>query len=110
MRAPQLADGWSPREEQIIAELQHVESVPRAEAIRRMRRRKLDDLRGRTRSQAEFLADLGRSLQSDRLCQNPSCTRGDGGTPASLAHLRADARYCSDVCKKAGQRSPNREK
>jgi hypothetical protein len=44
-----------------------------------------------------------------RLCRNPRCTRGDDGGPGSLTHLRADALYCDDTCKKAGQRSPNRQ-
>jgi hypothetical protein len=44
-------------------------------------------------------------LAVERLCRNPRCTRGDDAGPGSLAHLRADARYCDDTCKKAGQRS-----
>jgi hypothetical protein len=48
-------------------------------------------------------------LATERLCRNPQCTRGDDGGPGSLAHLRADARYCDDTCKKAGQRSLRRE-
>ena len=46
----QGAAAWSVEEEQIIAAIQQTESVSRAEAIRRMRRRGLDDLRGRIRS------------------------------------------------------------
>jgi len=48
-------------------------------------------------------------LAAERLCRNPRCTRGDDGGPGSLAHLRADARYCDDTCRKAGQRSLRRE-
>jgi len=47
-------------------------------------------------------------LAVERLCRNPRCTRGDDGGPGSLAHLRADARYCDDTCKKADQRSLRR--
>jgi hypothetical protein len=43
----QTADAWSTGEERIIAAIQGIESVPRGEAIRRMRRRRLDDLHGR---------------------------------------------------------------
>ncbi len=45
-----------------------------------------------------------------RYCHNPRCPNGENGRPTSLAHLRADARYCGPTCKKAAQRSPNREK
>jgi Family of unknown function (DUF6302) len=48
-------------------------------------------------------------LAVERLCRNPRCTRGDDHGPGSLAHLRADTRYCDDTCKKAGQRSLRRE-
>lgn len=46
-------DGWSPAgggegEETIIVDIMATEHVERFEAIRRMRRRRLDDLRGRT--------------------------------------------------------------
>jgi hypothetical protein len=88
--------GWSDQEEFVIAGIQTSESVPRAEAIRRMQRRK----RSKTFNQPS----------RTRTCQNPRCTRGDDGRPASLAHLRADAIYCDAACKKAGQRSPNRQK
>ena len=49
-------DGWSPREEGVIAEIMARESVPRIEAIRRMRRRKLDDLEGRSLTPAQVQA------------------------------------------------------
>jgi len=60
---------------------------------------------------AFLLNQFGREpvLAAERLCRNPRCTRGDDGGPGSLAHLRADARYCDDTCKKAGQRSLRRE-
>jgi hypothetical protein len=39
-------------------------------------------------------------------CQNVACTQGDSGEPASLAHLRAGTRFCSESCKKqAGRQS-----
>jgi hypothetical protein len=60
---------------------------------------------------AFLLERFGRDavLTTERLCRNPRCTRGAYGGPGSLAHLRADARYCDDTCKKAGQRSLRRE-
>ncbi len=48
-------------------------------------------------------------LGTERLCRNPRCARGDDDGPGSLAHLRADARYCDDTCKKPGQRSLRHE-
>jgi len=85
---------WTDEEELLIAMIEENESVPRAEAIRRMQRRK----------------KAAPSHSPGRLCENPRCTKGEGGGPNSLAHLRADARYCDATCKKAVQRSPNRQK
>lgn len=98
---PLSETGWSEAEELIITTIQQAESVPRAEAIRRMHRRKntLDF----ARSNRKVL------LAAKRLCRNPRCTRGEDGGPGSLAHLRADARYCDETCKKQAQRSPNRQ-
>jgi hypothetical protein len=58
-----------------------------------------------------LLEQFGRGvvLAAERLCRNPQYIRGDDGGPGSLAHLRVDARYCDDTCKKAGQRSLRRE-
>jgi len=44
---PTTGKGWSPREEQIIEHIMATDSCTRIEAVRRMRRRKLDDLRGK---------------------------------------------------------------
>jgi hypothetical protein len=86
---------WTDGEELLIATIEENESVPRAEAIRRMQRRK----------------DAARRKQArERLCQNQRCTKGARGGPNSLAHLRVDARYCDATCKKAVQRGPNRQK
>jgi hypothetical protein len=107
----QLADAWSPGEEKIITDIQRTESVPRIEAIRRMRRRKLDDLRGKIRRRPEVTGNPKSSEPSrapgraSRLCRNPSCTKGADGGPGSLAHLRAGARFCDDACRKAARRS-----
>jgi len=49
--------GWTDREEAVIAEIQHIEAVPRAEAIRRMRRRGLDDLKRRIRPLSEVIEE-----------------------------------------------------
>jgi predicted nucleic acid-binding Zn ribbon protein len=43
-------------------------------------------------------------------CRNPNCKRGEDGKPASLAHLRAGTRFCSETCKKQAARSPNPQK
>ena len=40
-----------------------------------------------------------------RVCGNPKCKRGEGGQRASLAHLRAGAKYCSESCKKQSLRN-----
>jgi hypothetical protein len=46
-------DKWSPREEQIITSLMAAECVSRIRAIHAMRRRRLDDLEGRTLTSAQ---------------------------------------------------------
>jgi hypothetical protein len=92
--------GWSTDEERNISSIQQAESVPRAEAIRRMQRRK---------KASRPLAESPAAPTTRRLCRNPGCTRGDDGGPGSLAHLRADALYCNATCKKAVQRSPKRQ-
>jgi hypothetical protein len=100
----QNANYWSADDERTIKTVQQAELVPRAEAIRRMqRRKKLSPL-------ATVLASLKREavLTVERLCQNPRCTKGEDGGPGSMAHLRADARYCDAICKKAVQRSSKR--
>jgi hypothetical protein len=99
----EVMTGWSSDEELVISTIQQTELVSRSEAIRRMRRRKqLSPL-------AAAMASLKREaiLISGRLCRNPRCTKGEDGGPGSLAHLRADARYCNATCKKAVQRSSN---
>src|SRR2546426_135350 len=45
---PNTGKGWSPREEEIIEHIIATVPCARIEAIRTMRRRKLDDLRGKT--------------------------------------------------------------
>jgi hypothetical protein len=104
-QSAQTAQSWSAEEELIIKTTQQIESVTRAEAIRRMQRRKKTSSLSLTRPR--FEQESRRAAL--RLCRNPRCTRGDDGGPGSLAHLRADALYCGDTCKKAAQRSPNRE-
>jgi hypothetical protein len=108
---------WSSEEELVIASIQEFESVPRAEAIRRMQRRKKASLLGLgcLCLNPEKGTRLNNHLNAPRpsagrLCRNPRCTRGDDGGPGSLAHLRADALYCNATCKKAGQRSSKPEK
>ena len=93
-------ESWSGEEELTIRTIQQAESVPRAEAIRRMQRRK---------KASRFVADRPAVPTTERLCRNPRCTRGDDGGPESLAHLRADALYCNATCKKAVQRGSNRQ-
>jgi hypothetical protein len=91
-------DTWSDEEERIIRTIAQAECVPRMEAIRRMQRRK---------RASRF--PLFQPRPTGRVCRNPRCSRGDDGGPGSLAHLRADARYCGATCKKAVQRSPKLE-
>jgi hypothetical protein len=101
----QTAQSWSVEEELTITTIQQTESVPRAEAIRRMQRRK------RISTMTNDRAPLRRAVirAAGRMCRNPRCTGGEDYGPGSLAHLRADALYCNATCKKAGQRSLNRE-
>ena len=106
----QRLEAWSADEERTIRSIEQAESLPRAEAIRRMRRRKLDDLKGRIRPLSEVTGNGGdgtnAELRRSRTCQNRRCTRGEDGGPGSLAHLRADALYCNDACRKTAERSP----
>ena len=51
---PTTGKGWSPREEEIIEHIMAADSCTRIEAVRRMRRRKLDDLRGKIASVASI--------------------------------------------------------
>jgi len=101
----QTTQSWSAEEELVIATIQQTELVSRLEAIRRMQRRKKASSFSVTRPRTE--QETRRATL--RMCRNPRCTRGDDGGPASLGHLRADALYCDATCKKAGQRSPNRQ-
>jgi hypothetical protein len=52
----------------------------------------------------------GADAQGPRVCRNPGCRNGEDGQPASLDHLKATARYCSDACGKQDKRSSNRQK
>jgi hypothetical protein len=99
----QAAESWSAEEEMVIKTIQQTECVPRPEAIRRMQRRKKVSrwAAGGTSPGCEGI------LGSGRRCWNPRCTKGEDGGRGSLAHLRADARYCGAACKKAAQRSLN---
>ena len=81
---------WTDEEELLIATIEENESVQRAEAIRRMQRRKKS----------------GRIKLGVRICQNPRCTNGERCGPNSLTHLRVDARYCDTSCKKAASAGP----
>ena len=47
---------------------------------------------------------LGKGTPESGYCQNPECPNGEGGQPGSLALMRADARYCNAVCRRAAQR------
>jgi hypothetical protein len=101
----QAAESWSAEEEMVIKTIQQTECVSRPEAIRRMQRRK------KASRWAAGGTSPGREgiLGSGRRCWNPRCTKGEDGGRGSLAHLRADARYCGAACKKAVQRSLNRQ-
>jgi hypothetical protein len=100
-----LPMGWSAEEELIIKTIQQAESVPRAEAIRRMQRRRKTSGASTDRT----LLKRTTVFATGRMCRNPQCTRGEDHGAGSLAHLRADAQYCNATCKKAGQRSLKHE-
>jgi len=50
---------------------------------------------------------LGKGTPESGYCQNPECPNGKGGQPGSLALMRAGARYCNGVCRRAAQRVLN---
>jgi hypothetical protein len=50
---------------------------------------------------------LGKGRPESGYCQNPECPNGEGGQPGSLALMRAGARYCNAVCRRAAQRVLN---
>jgi hypothetical protein len=43
-------------------------------------------------------------------CGNTNCKRGENGLPASLEHLRAGTKYCSEPCKKQAVRNGGSKK
>ena len=47
---------------------------------------------------------LGQGVPEGGYCQNPQCPNGEGGQTGSLALMRAGARYCNAVCRRAAQR------
>ena len=47
---------------------------------------------------------LGQGTPESGYCQNPQCPNGEGGQTGSLALMRAGARYCNAVCRRAAQR------
>lgn len=53
----------------------------------------------------EYREAAGIKTTSEGFCSNPYCTRGESGQPASLSHLRAGTRFCSDACKKQLRRA-----
>jgi predicted nucleic acid-binding Zn ribbon protein len=53
----------------------------------------------------EYREAAGIKPASEGFCGNPYCTRGESGQPASLSHLRAGTRFCSDACKKQLRRA-----
>jgi hypothetical protein len=105
VQSQQTTQSWSAEEELLIATIQQSESVTRAEAVRRMQRRKKASRLTTDPTSSEHASVLA----AGRMCRNPRCTRGEDHGPGALAHLRADALYCNPACKKAGQRSLNRE-
>jgi hypothetical protein len=46
-------------------------------------------------------------VTAEAYCQNPACSNGEGGMPASIAHLRAGTLFCGNACKMQARRSPN---
>ena len=50
---------------------------------------------------------IGKGAPESGYCQNPECPNGKAGQPGSLALMRAGARYCNAVCRRAAQRVLN---
>ena len=105
---PFTGKGWTDREEAIISKIMSEERMSvdgdlpctRPEAIRRMHRRGLDDLKGRP-----DVADIAtiapvRAIESDiRYCLNQSA-----GAHRLPDDFRANARYCDRACQQAAYR------
>src|SRR5258708_7425051 len=101
---PVTGKGWSVREEEVIAKIMSEEKMSeggnlrcsRPEAIRRMRRRKLDDLKGRTTNQVVPI------LSSDG--ETHYCMNQTTGRHRLPDDARANARYCDRACQQAAYR------
>jgi len=52
----------------------------------------------------EYRAAVGARAPASGFCENP-CTRGEDGQPGTLTHLRAGARFCSDLCRQQSKRA-----
>jgi len=111
---PSTGKGWTDREEAIISKIMSEEKMladgdspcTRPEAIRRMRRRGLDDLKGRPEVAHTAPIAPVRAIDSDiRYCLNRSA--GNHRLPEDA---RANARYCDRACQQAAYRSRAIEK
>ena len=96
---PSTGKGWTDREEDVISKIMLEEKMldggdlpcSRPEAIRRMRRRGLDDLKGTTTAPIEPEA---------RYCMN------QGNSKHRLPdEARANAKYCDRACQQAAYRN-----
>jgi len=53
----------------------------------------------------EYREAAGVNGATGGFCENPICSRGESGQPATLTHLRAGARFCSDLCRQQSKRA-----
>jgi hypothetical protein len=102
---PSTGKGWTPREEEIIAKIMSEEKMSesgnfpcsRPEAIRRMRRRRLDDLKGKT---TNWVVPVLLSDRGTHYCMNQ--TTGRHRLPEDV---RANTKYCDRACQQSAYRN-----
>lgn len=111
---PSTGKGWTDREEAIISKIMSEEKMSengdlqcsRPEAIRRMRRRRLDDLKG------GFSTVHVPPEASDTpiVCGVRYCLNETSGNHRLPDDARANARYCDRACQQAAYRGRAVEK
>ena len=103
---PVTGKGWTPREEEVIAKIMSEEKMSehgdspcsRPEAIRRMRRRGLDDLKGGTVTNQVMPASS--AARGVRYCMHQK-----NGKHRLPDDARANALYCDRACRQAEYRN-----
>ena len=115
---PATGKGWTPREEVIITKIMFEEKMlahdtshelqapcSRGEAIRRMRRRGLDDLRGGFSTAQVTPAVQPATLAKLVVCGVRFCLNQTTGKHLLPDDARANAEYCDRACRQAAYRN-----